>query len=316
MIREHLRHYSPVELAWQQHIFRWKSQGFVFQQGIKPGEVLLNFVSDTGWEGVIDLSAWFASVMPQSAKMSSACWSVQQLETLFLNSSRPLEGLPEELEYYQLASKGIIEPINISDSMYSCQLQHGRMWFCGTPKINPGSHSSGGIIAGHLPVEIQFEVGHSFISVGLLKRVKAADVLLVNNNKNLIFSAGNILAMFARNEDGFMLDDENDFMETDFDDFETDYENEDDTEAEVRKLMPRDQVTVRLGFILQKNRISIDELESLYQGAVLPCHQDAEKNIIVTANGVAIARGEVVWVEDRLGVEIKELYQEPGDDPR
>lgn len=310
-MREHLRHCSSSELAWRQHIVRWKNQGIAFQQGIRPGEVLLNFVSDTGWEGVIDLQAWFASVMPHSAKMSSSSWSGQQLEELFLNSTRPLEGLPEELEYCQLASKGILARKNITDSMYSCQLQHGRIWFCGIPdNLAPTRHSTGGIGVGRLPIDIQFEVGHSFININLLKRVQIGDVLLVNKNKNVAFSAGNIIGEFSRNKDGFMFDVEDDYTDMDFDDAES------DIKSEPPKLMPRDKISVKLGFILQQSRISIDELESLYQGMILPCEPDAEKNITITANGVAIARGEVVWIEDRLGVEVKALYQEPGDDSR
>ncbi len=310
-MHEHLRHYSSSELAWQQHILRWKNQGIVVQQGIRPGDVLLHFISDTGWEGIIDLQAWFASVMPRSAKMSSSCWSEQQLEELFINSSRPLEGLPEELEYYQLASKGILARKNITDSMYSCQLQHGRVWFCGVPdNLAPPGYSAGGIDVGNLPVDIQFEVGHSFISISLLKRIHAGDVLLVNHTKNLIFLAGDVLGLFSRNEDGFMFDVEDDYTDIDFDGAENDIKNES------QKLMPRAKISVKLGFVLQQSRISIDELESLYQGMVLPCDPEAEKNITITANGIAIARGEVVWIEDRLGVEIKELYQGPGDDPR
>ncbi|QIX96591.1 FliM/FliN family flagellar motor switch protein [Cedecea sp. FDAARGOS_727] len=311
MIRGNLRHYSSQELAWRQHILRWKSQGFVFQQGIKPGETLLNFTSDTGWEGVIDLQAWFAGILPESAKMSGSCWSAQQLEELFINSSNPLEGLPEELEYHQLASKGLTSRSNITDSMYSCQFQHARVWFYGIPEnlAAPG-YSTGGMAVGHLPVEIQFEVGHSIISISLLKRVSVGDVLLVNKTQNFIFSGGNIIGKFSHNEDGFMFDTEDDYTEIDFDDYEN------DAEAEPQKLMPRDKISVKLGFVLQQNRIAIDELESLYQGMVLPCDPDAEKNITITANGVAIARGEVVWIEDRLGVEVKELYQEPGDDSR
>ncbi|WP_279051169.1 FliM/FliN family flagellar motor switch protein [Cedecea davisae] len=317
MIAEHLRRYSSVELAWQQHILRWNSQGFLFQQNIAPGEALLHFVSDAGWEGVIDLQEWFARVMPQSANMASSSWSLAQLEALFLNATRPLEGLPEELEYHQLASKGLIEGAKMTDSMYSCQLPHGRVWFCGIPEnLSLPKYTGGRVEVGHLPIDIHFEVGHSFISLSLLKRVKTGDLLLVNNMHNLIFSAGKLLGKFIRNEDGFMFEDENDFIETDFDEYETNYENEDEVESKRQKLMSRDKVLVKLGFVLQQTRISIDELESLYQGKVLPCQPDAEKNVTITANGVAIARGEVVWVEDRLGIEVKELYQGPGDDPR
>lgn len=309
MIKHHLCQYSTKELAWRQQVLAWKKQGFAFNQNISAGEVLLHFASDTGWEGIIDLQSWFTGVMPQNARMSSASWTVQQLEQLFINSSRPLEGLPAELEYNRLESKGVIERKEILDSMYSCLTLYGRIWLHGMPCLALLKNSQQRMAVGHLPVTVRFEIGHSLISAKLLKKIRQGDVLLINNVRNLIISDDLILGSFVRDEEGFMFEDDND------DDISTDFMNDDAHTAEPEKLVPRDKVTINIGFILQQHRISINDLEDLYQGKVLPCQIDAEKNMTITANGVAIARGELVWIEDRMGIEIKELY-EGSDDSR
>jgi type III secretion protein Q len=65
--------------------------------------------------------------------------------------------------------------------------------------------------------------------------------------------------------------------------------------------------------VLQQSTLTVAELESFYQGQIIPCHPDAEQNILIVANGTPVAKGELVWVEDRLGIEVKDIYQEAGD---
>lgn len=310
MIRHHLRHYSTTEMSGRQQILAWTKQGFEIQRNMSPGECLLRFTSDTGWEGIIDLQSWFASVMPQSAIMSSRCWSVNQLETLFINSKRPLEGLPAELEYQRLESKGNVESTKTVGSMYSLLSPQGRVWISKMPRATSFINAQERNSLDHVPVDIQFEIGHSAISVALLRQLQQGDLLLIKSSRNLIIHNLAVIGSFFRNEEGFMFEEDNEEM------LDGTYEEDESVNSESERLIPCDKISVRLGFVLQQKRVSISQLGSLYQGEVLPCQIDAEKNVIVTANGTAIARGELVWIEDRMGVEIKELYQEASDGSR
>ena len=76
------------------------------------------------------------------------------------------------------------------------------------------------------------------------------------------------------------------------------------------EIASRDKIPVNLSFILQRKVVSVSDLESLYKGQVMPVEHDIEKRIEIRANGVLLARGEIVNIDDRLGVEINELYNE------
>lgn len=315
MIREHLRSYSREERAWRQCIAYWNTQGYQFEQGIEAEGPLLHFSTDRGWEGLIDLRDWYASFMPQQARMASVSCTVEQLKILFLNSIQPLVGLPTGLEYQRVESRGLVEDKKSVKALFSCLLPHGRMWLNGKrpDAISPPERQSTLDIL-RVPVTLFFEIGHSFISYRLLKKVRRGDVLLVNHVENKMKIHGESLAKFVRNEEGFMFDveDGHEYIEN------TDSVAADESTSSVEKkaLLPVDKIKIELGFVLQKSTVSLQDIEGFYQGEILPCHFDAEKNIEITANGAVVARGELVWFEERFGVEIKELCHEVNNDPR
>ncbi|MFS1563416.1 MAG: FliM/FliN family flagellar motor switch protein [Candidatus Arsenophonus phytopathogenicus] len=85
--------------------------------------------------------------------------------------------------------------------------------------------------------------------------------------------------------------------------------NDDDNLIESsNKLSSKGYIPITLEYILQKNKIPLLELESIFQGKVLPCDLAAENNIKIVANGVLIAKGKIIWIENRLGVEITDLF--------
>lgn len=315
MIREHLRRYSREERAWHQCIAYWNTLGYQFEQGIKAEGTLLHFTTDSGWEGFIDLRDWYASFMPQQARMASVSCTIEQLKTLFLNSTEPLIGLPAGLEYQRVESRGLVEDSITVEALFSCLLPYGRMWLNGKrpDAISPPARESAMDIA-RVPVTLFFEIGHSFISYGLLKKIRHGDVLLVNHVENKMKIHGESLAKFVRNEEGFMFDVEDGYEY--IENADSVAADESSSSVEKKGLLPVDKVKIELGFVLQRSTASLQALEGFYQGEILPCNLDAEKNIEITANGAVVARGELVWFEERFGVEIKELCHEVNDDPR
>lgn len=306
MVGQHLRQYTSSELTWRHQVQEWQRQGFTINQRISPGGSLLHFRSDSGWEGMVDLRSWFAHVMPESSALSRHAWPVEQLEALFVNSDQPIGGLPIELAYQYLDSLGIVESAVISDSLYSCLTPHGRVWLYRLPATVTIKKLAGQFSANYLPIDISFSIGYSRISIQLLRKAQQGDVLLIGDEQNRMVAEGVVLGKFIRTEEGLMYED--DGMTCD--------EFIDNDSAEVQEdsaspsLLPRDKIMIKINFILQRSRLSVEELESLYQGCVLPCHLEAENNILITANDVPIAKGEMVWIEDRMGIEIKDIYQE------
>lgn len=66
-------------------------------------------------------------------------------------------------------------------------------------------------------------------------------------------------------------------------------------------------VKVSLVAEVGKAEMTVDELFRLHKQDVLKLDQDAEAVVTLLLNGKAIARGELVAVDDSLGVRITEL---------
>lgn len=76
----------------------------------------------------------------------------------------------------------------------------------------------------------------------------------------------------------------------------------DDTAAD-----PLANLPLTLEFILQRRYLSLGEIQQFRQGKVLELDPEGEKHIEIRANGHLLALGELVQLEDRLGVELMEL---------
>lgn len=69
---------------------------------------------------------------------------------------------------------------------------------------------------------------------------------------------------------------------------------------------PLANLPLTLEFILQRRYLSLGEIQQFRQGKVLELDPEGEKHIEIRANGHLLALGELVQLEDRLGVELME----------
>ncbi|MGL9735336.1 MAG: hypothetical protein ACR5LF_05675 [Symbiopectobacterium sp.] len=154
-----------------------------------PGNDLLYFIADTGWDGILDLERWFCHQVPQSAALSSASWSPAQLEALFINCVRPIDGLPQDLAYQRLESKGV-ETSSVPPQACAYMTSKGRVWLHTFPSHLTLDEGIRHLKADALPLSIQFQIGYSHIYTlyshiytllytALLKRVQRGNVILV-----------------------------------------------------------------------------------------------------------------------------------------
>lgn len=132
----------------------------------------------------------------------------------------------------------------------------------------------------HIPVELILRMGFSNITVLTLNKFNVGDILFVNQQTHDVVIQNKVIGHFT-----------NDNL----------IESSD-------KLSSKGDIPITLEYILQKNKIPLSELESIFQGKVLPCDLAAENNIKIVANGVLIAKGNIIWIEDILGVEITHLF--------
>lgn len=74
------------------------------------------------------------------------------------------------------------------------------------------------------------------------------------------------------------------------------------------------QLPIQLEFVLYNQRLTLAELQMMYQGQLLSLPADAELHVEIRANGASVGYGELVQLDGQLGVEINKWVGESKDD--
>lgn len=74
------------------------------------------------------------------------------------------------------------------------------------------------------------------------------------------------------------------------------------------------QLPIQLEFVLHNQRLTLVELQAMYQGKILSLPADAELHVEIRANGASVGYGELVQLDGHLGVEINKWVGESKDD--
>jgi len=85
--------------------------------------------------------------------------------------------------------------------------------------------------------------------------------------------------------------------------------HEDITEKTAHDLAPVFDVPVNISAVLGKAHMSVAQLLKLNRGSVLELDRKVGEAIDIFVNNRLVARGEVVVVEDRLGVTMTEIIK-------
>ncbi|STQ90223.1 FliM/FliN family flagellar motor switch protein [Iodobacter fluviatilis] len=288
-----LRQLTSTEQAWQQAQKGWQAQGIEVSFGLPDVDACHVFSVDGGrWQGLLSLHEWLSCVSPALAEILGSTGDDGQLQALFMATPRPLEFAATELAYdsLQLGQKSQIP----ASAMLCLKTPQGRVWLTDIPAVMKGQDKLDPAWLLTLPVQLIFEIGCSKLSQRAKARLGVGDVLLISEETHWVKSCDVRIGRYWQNEDGIMIEREDEAHLA--------------TPTEIPDLLA--ELPLRLEFILQQSTVSLSELGDLYLGQLLPLLPDAEKQIEVKTNGVLIARGELVLVDGRLGVELLEIQQE------
>jgi flagellar motor switch protein FliN/FliY len=86
-------------------------------------------------------------------------------------------------------------------------------------------------------------------------------------------------------------------------------EDDDDTLHQASDLEPVYDIPVHVSAVLGKTHMQVSELMKLGSGAVVELDRKVGEAIDIYVNNRLVARGEVVVVEDRLGVTMTEIVK-------
>ncbi len=90
-------------------------------------------------------------------------------------------------------------------------------------------------------------------------------------------------------------------------------EEENNTTETAETLPGLNQLPVKLEFVLYRKNVTLAELEAMGQQQLLSLPTNVELNVEIMANGVLLGNGELVQMNDTLGVEIHEWLSESGN---
>ena len=303
MISAYLRHYDQNlinNIICESYFSKLKIDCFYS----KPQHdcALVFFFSDSHWKGIISLNEWFSHTFPQSGGLSKAQWDMNLVEELFFTSKYPLQTNNIGLDYSQLTQLPITDNIHL-EVMPTLNTANGKLWIIevSSTEMIKESLLIDSFIIQKIPFNISILLGCSSISLKLLKRLNIGDVLLINNMCQIATLNSLYIGEYSREAEGFLIyknSNHNISKKTTI----TDGGLNNMTDSLINRKIP-----VSISFVLQQSVITLSELESFYQGQILPCQLNVEKNILIQANGLTIAYGELIWIDDCPGVIIQRM---------
>ncbi|WP_415836910.1 FliM/FliN family flagellar motor switch protein [Rouxiella silvae] len=297
-------------LSWDIEIQRvseiWNAEGISVKLSLPPSNVpLLSFSADAEWQGVIDLHEWFFNVFPENSKLARESWSNEDVINLFKRCTYPLDLTPLELKYKQLMDPKLFN--NNEDSprpLLQLITPQGNLWISKLPK-SLGNRSLPIIctqVINKIILTLDFSIGNSDISLGLLTELKVGDALLILHSNNKLYINNKKIGLYKQEGNSMSID-----ADYESEGNEQQFSNKPDDNVKAREVSLRSQIPVRLTFILQQRMITVAELECLFNGQVLPCDIDIGKKIVIQANGLNIGYGELIWVDEKPGVLVSSL---------
>ncbi|RXZ38336.1 YscQ/HrcQ family type III secretion apparatus protein [Oxalobacteraceae bacterium CAVE-383] len=261
------------------------------------------------WDGLVRCDEWLAYAAPALAGLALPDGAAQAALALFSATPRPLSAT---FPYRKLTTAGLVSAGDFPEAPLALlHATEAKVWLRALPAPAQADAAIPAAIAGalhDLPVTLQFLLGASRLSRGRLSGVAPGDVLLVADHALGMRCNGLVLGWYSINEKGITVDKKLDEPYEDLADAALQAAPEEERALQGGAQDGMARIPVRLEFVLQQNKMTVGELAGLHGGQVFDLAPDAEKSVLVLANGALLGRGELVQLEDRLGVEMIDIY--------
>ncbi|MGC7404909.1 YscQ/HrcQ family type III secretion apparatus protein [Pandoraea pneumonica] len=249
------------------------------------------------WQAWIEPGMWLEGVSHELASLACCADTERLAARLFAASTHPLQMPVPELAYYALDVDAPIDGSALPEGMLlKVRADECPVWLARAP-----------VVDGELARDVDgvrfwlnAELGKSRVCAQTLREVDSGDVLLIRERRRALTCGGLTLGGYRREEGALMLQ------------TYTQPETVQDMDDGVPAPASLEQLPVDLVFVLQRQRLSLAELRQLWQTPVLPLQPEAEQRVEVRVNDALIARGELVQLDGRLGVQINEWFGSAG----
>lgn len=328
-----LRRADGVEAALRRGVSLWQRKGMALQLHAAPpppsqaryiafhANADANAGDSHGWDGLIDCDEWLGNVAPELAALANFEGADEHAMQLFAATPQPLTAT---FPYRTISVTGLVSGADLQQSpLAALSTSQATVWLRALPPLPPQTQNDALAIDEKLhpiPASLQFLLGASQLSRGCLSRVAPGDVLLVTEHALRMRCNALVLGWYSITEEGITVDE---LLNEPYEEAaeaalqaSPEQAGEDaieDEQAARAGFAGIARIPVRLEFVLQQNKLTMGELSQMYSGQVIALAPEAEKQVLVLANGAVLGRGELVQMDDRLGVEIIDLYGS-GDD--
>lgn len=292
-----LRKLTAHQIYHDRVVTHWQQQGITLHASAPaPDAVLMQCTLRDGTKVSFDLRHWLEQALPDVSQLRIDCLDATAV-TSYFTYARPelaltLPGLSATLSGFTACSLPLCYALAV-------ELDGLCYWFdrvpsdCAPAEPQPPYLPPPGLAI--LPFTLRFTLGESRLSARYLRRLKTGDVLLINNEINTIMIDDHEFSRYLHTEEGFSLP-------------------EDEAEEPAAETPPSATFNVRttgagavpvtLHFVVHEVTLTLDELMALQPGQLFTFTDDKQQHVDIYANSALIATGELIMIDDRLGVEI------------
>lgn len=305
-----LRRLGRQQLCWRQALAGWEGQIMAGPAQVPWSEDAWLSISADGdhWQALVNPRQWLAAHNPALAALANQAVCDQQIAALFASVDRPLTFQAASLDYQSLQINGLIPAEGSLPAMVvRLDAEQCPVWFSQLPPAAQTDRRLSLHQLAALPLHLEWELGTSLMPVALQPTLAVGDVLLIITPTARIRCQGQTIGHFHYQQRSISMSDYH--LDADF--FP---ECEPGLSADDRLPPALESVPLRVEFILQQRYLTLAEVRHLYQGQVVEMEPGAEQQIQVKVNGRLLASGELVQLDDRLGVELTHLTMDPRDE--
>lgn len=252
------------------------------------------------WQGLIMARDWLDHALPQLPSLLTVECPVTSIVELFRAVPRPLP-MVDELSYQALVDLELIDPAELpTHDVPWFDTAHGRVWLTQLPPTQASNSSLGPESwLADLPLRLELMLGFSHLRQ---VRLGQGDVLRINHRTDQCLLANQCIGIFTFTEEGL-------HMQSTVADSNQQAGEQAEADVDLGAL------PVRLEFLLATHEIDLGTLSQIIDGQLIPLAADTARHIEVRANGKRVARGELVQLDEQLGVELLEVYRNTLSEP-
>lgn len=269
----------------------WQKQGWSAELDTPSAYGEWVSLGDAGhtWKGWLRLADWLEYAAPRLADAAISAGAGNEVSRWLTVCETPLRFPMPELDYERLWIGKISTADDLpADPLLRVMSNRGPVWL---EYVSAGDMTEMLSVPDCVQWSLSLVMGRSQVDAALLKRVTNGDVLLIKVPVSEIHCQTKLLGHFCRSGEECILEmsQVQDIQET--------------VQDVVQEL---GQLPVTLDFVLFRKQVTLTELQDMYKGKILPLPPDVEYRTEIRANGALLGYGELVQLNNSLGVEITE----------